>query len=295
MKAKVILAAVLVVLIAAGVLVYWYTLPALKVGSFSVSKKEYQSLVTQAKADKLDEASAKQTIIDDYKLQEAAKKTGISYSAGEAKQIAADYYQVEKPNDWQLLYGKRVLIKNLVNFKKEGGVRGALLNYPFARNFAFGTEGAGPEFGTKAAIDADKAYALAQVQADNKDLVDGKTTADALVVKLQSDGRLTYGGVSNSSKHFIYTDKGKWLTFRDGDDRVSLDYLAKVRALGVGISPISTEKTTTAGYSMVKGYEAAGTDIAYRFYKIDEIAKADPTFAANFDSANKAVKVVSRV
>lgn len=247
----------------------------IQVGNQKISYSKYQTLIDQAKKDYTNKDIATQKIIDSYKYQQAAVSSGIVITTDELADSARAHYvkNAADLNEWQLLNAKYDAIKLKIDFAIHGGKKIAFLNFPFCRYFSAGQESHSVEFGKPETIAADKKYAYDLANKIHEDIIKNPRKLSQYVSQVQHDNRLNYGVASGGSYLYTLQSDGKISRPDSGSAYVSDGQAVKVFDLSVGVTPISTEKTTVK-FSYVPGYELAGVDIAYYFYVVE--GKKDP-------------------
>lgn len=284
---------------------YWYMNKnanvAIKVGSITLNKSDYEQLLQQSKEAGYpvlaDDTAAKNYIIDTYKLRLAAEKYGYQVTDDGIKEMATSLFNLQdNANSWQLLVAENEAYKVNIAHIKNGDKKMARLVFPFSRYFASGQEQPPKEFGDKALIEADKTYANEQAKQYHEQLA--KDQSEALVTKavasVQSDNKLGYGYAANRNVIFYYNGAGKIYKSLTATETIDNAEKAKLDALGGGVSELYTE-VGNKYFSPIEGYNYANVPTAYYFYVL--LDKPDAKQSINDDIKNytDTIKVVSNV
>lgn len=286
----------------AGWVFYEKSIPALAIGNIKVSKKDYQELIKQAAKDNISKPAATDKLIEIEKTIYAGKILNIKVSDDairDAGAVSAGVYNPKDLNQWQLLNGQALAIKNSILFSAKGGYDAALFTFPFSRHFMQTLPNGiitDTNFGNRIAIKDDQNYALAQANAMHDKLVKKTITTSAAVTQLRKDSRLDYGGAGNDSNEFFVDLDGK--IHQQGESVTEiLDsvYFEALKKLNPGsLSDVATQQLFV-NFSPLKDYVNKMVDADYFFVELKAKYNPDSGLQSKFDNQIKGVKVKRHV
>jgi len=283
--------------------VYWRQRvhrPALVVGTTTISRAQYNSLIDQASKAKIAKNDATNTIVDIEKKIIVAQKIGITIDQRSIETAAiAKYgvYKTAKLNDWQMLNAKGAVIDNALLLQQNDNYDATAYYFPYSRYFGQTIPASkDPKFGDRAAVEDDKAYALAQAESYRQKLMANSLSPTAALAQIITDKRLDYGFAKNDSGKFMFDSNGR--IFVQGSSvtqQVPDELLQTAKGTKTGdYSDIQTSKINIS-LSPLPEYKGKDIPVAYYFIKSNNSAKSNSDLQKQFDATIKTIKVERNV
>lgn len=272
--------------------------PALQVGSYTVSKSDYNNLVNQATKQGLTKTQAHDQIINDYKYQEAAKQANLKVPAGQIAQSVQGFVPTANnttPNQWQLLDAQKNATQVQVNIKDKGGINGTLFLMAFSTSFV-NYDSALPKpngFGTSSGVASLQKYAQDQANKYHDQLSKGLVTASDALNSLSTDTKLYFPASGNGSFVFWVDNNNDSLSTGNTASRQLPSYafdIAKATKTG-SVSDVNLLSMDYGPGQLANGLSSP-QPTAYYFMKIDTNAQPDPGYSNSFNTLLASVKVV---
>ncbi len=263
----------------------------LTVGDTRLTKKQYDTLLEQAKKRSINKEGATFQIILAYKYIEAAKKLNITI---DDKVLTVDTNLSKGTestnNEFGRLMAKQAYIENYLETKKRDGYEGYAFFYPFSRYF-FSSEAkpSDPKFNDPAAIETDRKAAQTKATQAREDLATNKQKPEDIVADIKADSSLVYGNASNKSGKFIVDKQGFALNQTTNDASASVSkFFDKLVALKEGEASSIIEDVQR--YRDTNG-KAQTKNAAYYFVYKTKNMQVDTEFVNNFNETVKNIKV----
>jgi len=279
-----------------GYFYYQSTIPALIIGDTKISKAQYKNLVGQAKALKVEEPQAKDTIISYERRRIVAKSANISIDQTDVDALLKDG-DANGANEWQKLVAYQSVFDNNVQLMKDPGFKAAIYYFPFSKHFDIsgGQKPTDPKFNDQKVIDEDKAYAKELATDYKQKIIDKKITPEKAIEEIKANDRLVYGTSRNNSNLVSLSGQGN--VPLDGTRTYDMTYLGilpYVEKLKVGqASEMQTRKSVPSYQPNSQG--TGKIDTAYVFAYLIQDNRDQKNDSSKIEKLLKAVKVKNNV
>ena len=270
--------------------------PVLVIGDQKIYKKQYDELVAQAKKRQINTEGAKNTIIDGYRYEQAAKKIGIEFGKSDLASLEEQTaLQTTVKNDFYYLGLKKAYIQTQLEIRKQDGFDGYAFYFPFSRNFLDSDpKTTNPLFNNADAIEKDRVAAKQKADDARNRLIDNKTKPSDLVDEILADDSLIYGNASNGTQHFFVNKLGYEVLNSSGSGkRVAGRFIDILPSIPEGKATEIKDDIQT--YTEVQSGAIVTKNAAYYFvYKVKNVTGSKDV-ATQFSNALKEVQVVDNV
>lgn len=273
--------------------------------AFTINNKPYSesglnAFINSAATHKVSKSTAKSQYISFNKDQFVANELNISVSNSDIFTAAKSQFVLgtnQSLDNYENLTAWDTAFHNQILLDETGGIKGALLNFPFDNLFIKPTAAlAAPKnFGNASNVIAVQQYALKQANYYHGQLMSGKISTQSIINALEKDQMLIATGSGNGSYSFTVNGNGVAFLNQQYSTSVLPDYvLSAINSLmGVGITNVKTETISGLTANDVGGITLVSPQpISYYIVDVQSKIDARPDIGNQLNKDLNSLKVV---